>query len=71
LLQASLGIEQDPFAKVIRFRNPKLPPFLDSVILRGLKAGTGSVDLSVYRHRDASISFRILEARGDIQVFER
>jgi glycogen debranching enzyme len=70
LLQASLGIEQDPFAKVIRFRNPKLPAFLDSVILRGLKAGTGSVDLSVHRHHDAEVSFRVLEARGDIRVFE-
>jgi glycogen debranching enzyme len=70
LLQASLGIEQDPFAKVIRFRNPKLPAFLDSVVLRGLKAGTGSVDLSVHRHHDTGVSFRILEARGDIQVLE-
>jgi hypothetical protein len=57
LLQASLGIEQDPFAKVIRFRNPKLPAFLDSVVLRGLKAGTGSVDLSMHRHHDAKVSF--------------
>jgi glycogen debranching enzyme len=71
LLQASLGIEQDPFANVIRFRNPKLPAFLDSVVLRGLKAGTGSVDLSVHRQNDAKVSLRILEARGDIQVFER
>jgi hypothetical protein len=71
LLQASLGIEQDPFANVIRFRNPKLPAFLGSVVLRGLKAGTGTVDLSVHRQRDAKVSFEIFEARGDIQVFER
>ena len=68
LLQASLGVEQDPFANVIRFRNPKLPAFLDSVVLRGLKAGTGSVDLSVQRHGDDKISLQILEARGDIEV---
>ena len=66
--QASLGVEQDPFANVIRFRNPKLPAFLDSVVLRGLKAGTGSVDLSVQRHGDDNISLRILERRGDIEV---
>jgi hypothetical protein len=70
LLQASLGIEQDPFANVIRFRNPKLPAFLDSVVLRGLKAGTGSVDLSVHRHHDAKVSVKVLEARGDVRVFE-
>jgi glycogen debranching enzyme len=68
LLQASLGIEQDPFANVIRFRNPKLPAFLDSVVLRGLKAGTGSVDLSVRRQGDDKISLQILAARGDIEV---
>jgi hypothetical protein len=55
LLQASLGIEQDPLANVIRFRNPTLPAFLDSVALRGLKAGAGSVDLSVHRRRDDKI----------------
>jgi glycogen debranching enzyme len=68
LLQASLGIEQDPFANVIRFRNPKLPVFLDSVVLRGLKAGTGSVDLSVRRQVNDKISLQILAARGDIEV---
>jgi glycogen debranching enzyme len=68
LLQASLGIEQDPFANLIRFRNPKLPVFLDSVVLRGLKAGTGSVDLSVRRQGNDKISLQILAARGDIEV---
>jgi glycogen debranching enzyme len=68
LMQASLGIEQDPLANVIRFRDPRLPAFLDSVVLRGLKAGTGSVDLSVQRHGDDKISLQILEARGGIEV---
>jgi hypothetical protein len=68
LLQASLGIEQDPFADMIRFRNPKLPSSLDSVVLRGLKVGTGSVDLSVKRHGNDSISLKIIEIRGDVQV---
>jgi hypothetical protein len=68
ILQASLGVEQGPIAKVIRFRNPTLPAFLDRVILRGLKAGAASVDLSVRRHGDGKISLQILEARGDIEV---
>jgi hypothetical protein len=49
---------------VIRFRDPTLPAFLDSVVLRGLKAGSGSVDLSVRRHGDDTL--QILAARGDI-----
>jgi hypothetical protein len=68
LLQASLGIEQEPLANVIRFRDPRLPAFLDSVVLRGLKAGIGSVDLSVRRHGDDKISLQIIEARGGIEV---
>jgi glycogen debranching enzyme len=68
LLQASLGIEQDPFANLIRFRNPTLPAFVDRIVLRRLKAGSGSVDLSVQRHGDDKISLQILEARGDIEV---
>jgi hypothetical protein len=53
---------------VIRFHNPTLPSFLDSVVLRGLKAGTGSVDLSVQRHGGDNISLKIIEACGDIEV---
>jgi hypothetical protein len=53
---------------VIRFRDPQLPAFLDSVVLRGLKAGTGSVDLSVQRHGDNKISLQILAARDGIEV---
>jgi hypothetical protein len=64
----SLGVEQDPLANLIRFRNPTLPAFLDSLVLRGLKAGTGSVDLSVHRHGEDKISFQILEACGGIEV---
>jgi glycogen debranching enzyme len=68
LLQASLGIEQDPFANMIRFVNPTLPAFLESVVLRGLRAGSGRVDLAVRRHGDDKISLQILEAEGDIEV---
>jgi hypothetical protein len=67
-VQASLGIEQDPFANLIRFRNPTLPAFVDRIVLRGLKAGSGSVDLLVQRQGDDKISLQILEARGDIEV---
>jgi hypothetical protein len=66
--RASLGIEQDPFANLIRFRNLTLPAFVERVVLRGLKAGSSSVDLSVQRHGDDKISLQILEARGDIEV---
>ena len=34
LIEACLGIEQDPWAGEIRFRNPVLPPFLDKIVVR-------------------------------------
>ncbi len=37
LLEASLGLEFDPSASQIRLRNPRLPEFLDWVILRNLR----------------------------------
>jgi glycogen debranching enzyme len=38
-LQAALGLEIDPAAEQLRLRNPRLPKFLDEVILRNLSVG--------------------------------
>jgi glycogen debranching enzyme len=67
LLQASLGIKQDPWKKEIRFQSPTLPNFLDEVELTGLAAGTGSVDVLVRRHGDRT-SLEVLRTRGHIDV---
>src|SRR6202167_5643659 len=52
LLQASLGLEFDPFTNEIRLCNPRLPVFLDEVTLRNLQLGSSRVDLRVRRHND-------------------
>jgi glycogen debranching enzyme len=67
LLKASLGIEQDPWKKEIRFRSPTLPNFLDEVVLNGLTAGSGSVDVVIRRHA-ARTSLEVLRAEGNINV---
>jgi glycogen debranching enzyme len=67
LLQASLGIEQDPWRKEIRFRTPTLPNFLDEIVLNGLAAGSGRVDVVVRRHGSRT-SLEILRAEGNINV---
>jgi glycogen debranching enzyme len=67
LLKASLGIEQDPWRKEIRFRTPTLPNFLDDVVLNGLPAGSGSVDVVIRRH-GARTSLEVLRAEGNINV---
>jgi hypothetical protein len=48
-------------------RNPRLPAFLNEVILRELKLGPSSVDLRVRRHGD-DVSLEVLRRRGQIQV---
>jgi glycogen debranching enzyme len=67
LLEASLGLEFDPFKGEIRLRNPRLPPFLDEVMLRSLRLSSSSVDLRVRRHGD-TVSLDTPRISGDIRV---
>ena len=67
LLEASLGLQFDPFKGEIRLCNPRLPPFLDEVILRNLRLDSSSVDLRVRRHKD-TVSLDTPRISGDIQV---
>src|ERR1700674_1447866 len=67
LLEAALGLEFDARRGEIRLRNPRLPAFLNEVILRELRLGPSSVDLRVRRHGD-DVSLEVLGTRGRIQV---
>ena len=67
LLEASLGLEFDPFDGEIRLRNPRLPAFLDEVILRNLRLGSSTVDLRVRRHND-TVSLDTPWINGNIRV---
>jgi glycogen debranching enzyme len=66
LLEASLGLQFDPFNNEIRLCNPRLPAFLDEVILRDLRLGSSSVDLRVRRHHD-TVSLDTPRIKGDIR----
>jgi glycogen debranching enzyme len=67
LLEASLGLEFDAQRGEIRLRNPRLPAFLNEVVLRDLRLGPSSVDLRVRRQGD-EVSLEVLRTRGLIQV---
>jgi glycogen debranching enzyme len=67
LLEASLGLEFDPFKAEIRLRNPRLPKFLDEVILRDLRLAQSSVDLRLRRH-GGTVSLDTPRINGDIRV---
>jgi glycogen debranching enzyme len=67
LIEAALGLEFRPQTNEIHLRNPRLPPFLDDVILRNLKVGGSSIDLKVRRHGE-EVSLEVLRADGKIQA---
>jgi hypothetical protein len=67
LLQSALGLQFDPFANEIRLNNPRLPAFLDEVMLRNLQLGSSRVDLRVRRHNDA-VSLDTPRIDGGIRV---
>jgi glycogen debranching enzyme len=67
LLEASLGLEFDPFNGEIRLRNPRLPAFLNEVLLHNLQLGQSSVDVRVCRHND-TVSLDTPRTDGDIRV---
>ena len=67
LLEASLGLEFDAGRREIRLRDPRLPAFLNEVVLRDLRLGPCSVDLRVRRHGD-EVSLEVLRTQGQIQV---
>jgi glycogen debranching enzyme len=67
LLQASLGLTFNPEDNEIRLTNPRLPSFLDRVILRDLSLGNASLDLAIDRHGEY-VSLRVLRREGQIGV---
>ena len=67
LLEAALGLEFDASHGEIRLRNPRLPAFINDVVLRDLQLGPSSVDLRVRRHGD-DVSLEVLRTRGQIRV---
>jgi glycogen debranching enzyme len=67
LLESLLGLEIDPIARAIRFRDPQLPSFIEQVILRNLSVKDASVDLAIHRHA-GDVSLRILKIEGNVGV---
>jgi len=67
LIEASLGLEFAPIEREIHLRNPRLPSFLDQLVLRNLQLREASVDIKLRRHPNG-VSVEILRQEGDVQV---
>ena len=49
------------------FHQPVLPPFLNEVHIRNLRAGAAAVDLLLHRHGD-DVSINVLRREGSVEV---
>ncbi|HWW47028.1 MAG TPA: amylo-alpha-1,6-glucosidase [Xanthobacteraceae bacterium] len=67
LLQSSIGLEISLERGEVVLRNPRLPQFLDEVILRHITVGSCFVDLALRRH-GTDVSVRVLRNDGKLRV---
>jgi glycogen debranching enzyme len=67
LIQACLGLEADAGAMKLRLRRPRLPHFLDWMMVKRLELGGASVDLMLRRH-DSSVAVSLLSREGAAEV---
>ncbi|MGP9813482.1 amylo-alpha-1,6-glucosidase [Rhodopseudomonas sp. NSM] len=67
LLEAALGVQFNADRREIRLVNPRLPAFLNEVVLRDLRLGESSVDLRIRRHGEG-VSMEVLRTDGRVQV---
>jgi glycogen debranching enzyme len=67
LLQACLGLEIRASESRIYLHHPALPDKLQRILIRNLKVGDGSVDLTFERYAD-SVSVNILRRNGKVEI---
>ena len=66
-LQACLGLSFDPAGERVRFRQPRLPEFLDQVVIRKLRVGDSQFDIMLRRY-GGDVSVNVLDRRGDGRI---
>lgn len=67
LLQACFGLHVDFAREVARFHQPRLPPFINDVVIRSLEVGESRLDILLRRY-GADVSVNVLNREGDAQV---
>jgi hypothetical protein len=67
MVQACLGLSFDPKTRAVRFDQPDLPAFIDSLTIRNLSVGGATVSVLISR-TPGEVSVSVLEREGDIRV---
>jgi glycogen debranching enzyme len=69
LISACLGMKLDDARQEISFTDPRLPAFLDGLVLRGLRLGSSRVDVRLRRDED-DITVSVLKREGPVRVVQ-
>ncbi|RMG01683.1 MAG: amylo-alpha-1,6-glucosidase [Nitrospirae bacterium] len=67
LLQAALGLEFEHQSHSIIFKSPKLPEYIDWILVEGIGLKEGKANLLLERYKD-DVVVKVLEKEGDINV---
>jgi glycogen debranching enzyme len=67
LVQSALGLSIDGRRRRLCLSHPVLPSFLDTLELRNVAVGSGSVDLLVVRHRE-DVGINVTRRKGDVEI---
>jgi glycogen debranching enzyme len=70
LLRTMLGLRADAARGQVELRRPYLPPWVDRATLRGMRIGSGSVDLLIHRWRGTTTA-EVLRRSGPLEVVIR
>jgi glycogen debranching enzyme len=67
LVQACLGLEVDAASETVRLREPRLPEFIDSLVVRRLCVGESRLDL-LFKREERSVAVTLLSRDGAAEV---
>ncbi|QSR86646.1 amylo-alpha-1,6-glucosidase [Candidatus Methylacidiphilum infernorum] len=67
LLQSAMGLKIDATKNEIVFDEPRLPDFLDKVVIQDLKAKDWKIDIELTRYPH-NVGVRLLKKEGDIKL---
>jgi hypothetical protein len=51
----------------VRLRDPQLPPFLDEVVIRGLRLRDAEADLRIHRGSHHDVALEVTRSKGTIR----
>lgn len=67
LLTVALGLEPDACGSTLHIRRPHLPPFLDDVLVEGLRVGGAQINLRYQRDGETTL-VAVQRREGDVEV---